>query len=119
MPEPVKEANVLPFTTGSPGMDSIVRTVLISISASVAGACTLWLNKRGYTDPSTEILIFGTVFGVLGTTAGGFWGWYQQHIGTRVVAQKIVAASKGAPVPAYVQALAKAANAAADKAGKP
>lgn len=73
-----------PVDTGNPGLNSIIRSVVIGASALLTGLVTAQLNARGWTmapvnlwgtviDPS--VLIFGAVFGVVAGFAAAVWGY--------------------------------------------
>src|ERR1017187_10114864 len=101
-------APVLPFTTGSPGMDSIIRSAVIGIAGFLTGIILTWLNKHGVMTwlnaygvvawlseqgLSIPVLVGGAVFSALLTLAGAAWGFYQQNIAKKFIVDHVVTAA--------------------------
>lgn len=109
--------SVLPFTTGSPGMDSLVRSGLIAASIGATGLIVGFLNAHGFRDPNLPVYVGGAVLGVFGGIFGAAWGWLQQKKAKTVIAQHIVqAAVSGTAPPAAIAEVKKVAPALAEEA---
>lgn len=99
------EANapVLPFTTGSTGMDSITRSVIIGVSGAITGIIVGWLNAHGFNDPNLTVLVSGAIFATLAGVAGAAWGYIQQkRVKASVVERTIAAAATRSVAPEII-----------------
>jgi hypothetical protein len=95
-------APVLPFTTGSPGMDSLVRSGIIALAGIITGAMVGWLNREGFTDPNLSLVVGTAIFGVLAAFAGAAWGFLQQKMTRSAVVDHVVAAAASGQVSAEI-----------------
>lgn len=111
-----KPEQVLPFTTGSAGMDSITRSIIIGISGAVTGIIIGFLNAHGFNDPNYTVMVGGAVFSAMAAIAGGVWGWYAQHRAKASVVRQVITAADTGIVPPSIAA--EAVKIEAKAAGK-
>jgi hypothetical protein len=119
MPQTPSPAPVLPFTTGSPFMDSAIRSAVIATSAFLTGAILVWLNKYGILTwlnangfvgwlaglgLSVPGLIATFVFTTLIAIAGAAWGWYAVHRAQFAVVEHVLEAARTQTVPPSIAA---------------
>jgi hypothetical protein len=96
---------VLPFTTGSTRMDSMLLSVLIGASGIATGLIVGWLNAHGFSDPNLTLLVSGMVFSLLAGVVGGAWSYFKQkQAQDSVVERTIAAATSGSIAPEIIHA---------------
>lgn len=115
-----------PVDTGNPGLNSIVRSVIIGASMFLTGAImgriTPWLDAHGWTqgivigpyhiDPT--VAIFGVVFGVVAAIAAGVWGYVRgTTVGKWLANVQLAGVQAGIAAQASVTATAPLAPASA------
>lgn len=97
IPDKAASTPILPSITGNAGIDSVLRGLILTVSASAAAIMVTWLNAHGFRDPNLDTLIFGIVSSALATVATLAWG-YVNRANAEKVAQvtRTVAVRAGA-----------------------
>lgn len=65
---------VIPTVTGNSTYDSLIRSVLLALSAAITAAIVTWLSAHKIVDPNLNVLIGTAVLAMLSTAAMAAWG---------------------------------------------
>lgn len=80
--------SAVPTITGNPMYDSLVRSVLLALSAGITAWIVTWLTAHKIVDPNLNVLIGGAVLTTLSTIAMVVWGMIAGSRVNQVIAVK-------------------------------
>lgn len=106
----------LSLIPSNPGLDSVIRSVIIAVSAGLTTMALTWLNSKGFATTdltflgvtvSPSVLIGGAIFSGVAGLAGAVWGWLKgTRVGKAIADTQLTGVRAGIAVQASVTATA-------------